>query len=161
MRVPRLLLVLAAIIPALGASGRASSIPSTSPATDSADVIAVVQAFGRALESGDSATALAMLAPDAIVLEAGGLESREEYRGHHLPADIKFHQSATTTVLSSHATVMGDAAWVSSTSRSEYTSNAQPVTSLGAELMVLSRTAHASRTWTIRAIHWSARRATR
>src|SRR5687768_2820649 len=41
------------------------------PATDSADIVAVIERFHAALASGDSAGALALLAPDAVILESG------------------------------------------------------------------------------------------
>lgn len=42
------------------------------------------------MAAGDSAALLTMLADDLVVLESGGLETRAEFRTHHLPADIAF-----------------------------------------------------------------------
>ncbi len=43
----------------------------------------------EALASGDSVTALELLAEDVVIYESGGVEaSREEYRSHHLPPDM-------------------------------------------------------------------------
>ena len=54
-----------------------------------APAVAAVDAFHAALGSGDAAAVLALLAEDVVVLEEGGAErSRDEYAGHHLPADI-------------------------------------------------------------------------
>ncbi|HEY0242913.1 MAG TPA: hypothetical protein VGC52_09640, partial [Gemmatimonadaceae bacterium] len=58
--------------------------------SDSATVVETVERYHAALESGDSATALALLAPDASILESGGIETRSEYRSHHLSGDIAF-----------------------------------------------------------------------
>ena len=60
---------------------------------DSSDVAATVDRFHAALSAGDSTGALALLADDAVILESGGVETRDEYRSHHLPADIAFAQA--------------------------------------------------------------------
>jgi ketosteroid isomerase-like protein len=126
-------------------------------ASDSADAVATVGRFRAALASGDSATALALLAPDAIVLESGAAESRAEYRRHHLPADIEYARAAPGTHALVQAIVHDDAAWVSSTSVTTGTVKGRAVDSAGAELIVLSRRDRQS-PWQIRAIHWSSRR---
>ncbi|HET9452942.1 MAG TPA: hypothetical protein VFO66_01560, partial [Gemmatimonadaceae bacterium] len=58
--------------------------------SDSTDVLDVVARYHRALATSDSAEALRLLAPDAVILESGGAETVAEYRAHHLPADIAF-----------------------------------------------------------------------
>ena len=47
---------------------------------DSAAVVEVIERYHAALSAGDTAMAMALLSPDAVVLESGGIESREEYR---------------------------------------------------------------------------------
>ena len=121
---------------------------------DSAAVAAVVERYHGALRSGDSAVALALLANDAVILESGGIERREEYRSHHLPADIAFARAVPGTRGPLRALVHGDIAWVTSTSTAQGQYRGQPVNSTGAELMVLSRERDG---WKIRAIHWSSR----
>jgi hypothetical protein len=92
----------------------------------------VVLAFHEALASGDSATALKLLAEDVVIYESGGVEaSREEYRSHHLPADMAFTSSTEREV-----TV--------------------EIHSTGTETMLLDLTSDG---WRIRHIHWSSRRA--
>jgi hypothetical protein len=54
------------------------------------DVARTVEQYHRALAAGDSTAALTLLAPDAVILESGGVETRDEYRGHHLPGDVAF-----------------------------------------------------------------------
>jgi ketosteroid isomerase-like protein len=127
--------------------------------TDSADVAAAAERFRAALSRGDSATVLAMLAPDLQVLESGGLEDRAEYRRHHLPADIEYARALHATHKVSAVVVHGDAAWVTSTSISQGTVRGRTINSAGAELLVLSR-AGARAPWQIRAIHWSSRKRT-
>jgi ketosteroid isomerase-like protein len=117
-------------------------------------VIATVQAFHEALARGDSAAALALLAPDLQVLESGSLENRDEYRRHHLPADIAFARAVPSQRGELSVVVSGDVAWVTGTSRTTGTYRERAINSAGVELMVLSR---APAGWQIRAIHWSSR----
>ncbi len=124
------------------------------PTSDSAAVAAVVENFHKALASGDSTAALTLLADDAIILESGGIESREGYRSGHLAADIGFARAVPSQRGSVNVRVRGDAAWASSTSTTRGETNGRQVNSVGAELMVLVRTAG---TWKIAAIHWSSR----
>src|SRR5688572_19089129 len=121
---------------------------------DSGAVAAVVARYHRALEEGDSATALSLLAPDATILESGGMESRAEYRSHHLSSDIEFARAVPSRQSALHVTVRGDVAWVRSTSISEGQFRGRTINAAGAELMVLSREVDG---WRIRAIHWSSR----
>lgn len=121
---------------------------------DSAAVAATVDAFHRALVTGDSVAALALLTVDAQVLEAGGIETLQEYRAHHLPADIAFAGAVPSERGPVRVTVRGDVAWAvsASTSRGEF--RGRPVNAAGAELMVLVRETEG---WRIAAIHWSSR----
>lgn len=123
--------------------------------TDSADVTAAVRRYHDALERGDSAAAVALLAPDAVILESGGLETVAEYRAHHLASDIEFAKAVPETRSAIQVAVRGDVAWAASTTTSKGTFRGRAVDSSGAELMVLTRTADG---WRIAAIHWSSRR---
>ena len=121
---------------------------------DSVAAAAAVRAYHEALEAGDSQAVLRLLASDALILENGDRETREEYREYHLQADILFSQAVPTHRSALQVIVSGDVAWVSSTSVTRGIYQKRPVNSSGAELMVLSRTAAG---WVIRAIHWSSR----
>ncbi len=121
---------------------------------DSAAVAAVVERFHGALAAGDSTGALALLAPDAIILEAGGVETRAEYRAHHLGGDIEFARAIRRQRGPMRVRVKGDVAWATSTSVTEGQFRERAINSAGAELMVLTRT---PRGWRISAIHWSSR----
>lgn len=122
--------------------------------SDSAAVAHVVTQYHAALASGDSAAALALLADDAIILETGGIETRAEYRSHHLPGDIRFAMAVKSERGPIHVRIKGDVAWTSSTSTTTGETNGRAVNSAGAELMVLVKTGSS---WKISAIHWSSR----
>ena len=126
----------------------------SSQSRDSADVAAAVHAYDRALSTGDSTAALALLAPDAVILESGGIETREEYRSHHLPGDIAFARAVPSQGGPVTVRVRGDVAWAWSTSTTQGEFRGRQINSSGAELMVLTRTATG---WRISAIHWSSR----
>jgi ketosteroid isomerase-like protein len=121
---------------------------------DSAAVAAVVSKYHMALSAGDSAAALALLADDAVILESGGVETRDEYRAHHLPGDIRFAMAVKSERGPVQVRILGDVAWTSSTSTTTGEMNGRAINSSGAELMVLVRT---SSGWKISAIHWSSR----
>lgn len=124
---------------------------------DTAAVGGVVRKFNEALVRGDSMAALALLADDAVVLESGGIEDRSEYRSHHLGADIEYSRALPPKPGPLRIRVVGDVAWVASTSTVDGESNGRAVHSTTAALMVLARTGEG---WRIRAIHWSSRRRT-
>lgn len=125
----------------------------TSPG-DSAAVVEVIERYHAALSAGDTATAMSLLSPDAVVLESGGIESREEYRSHHLPADMAFAKAVPRERGPIEVRVTGNTAWAASTSVTQGTFRDREINSQGAELMVLRRTDDG---WRIEAIHWSSR----
>jgi ketosteroid isomerase-like protein len=127
---------------AQSAEGEASAASST------------VRAYHEALASGDSKAALALLADDAVIMESGDRETREEYAIHHLSADIQFAQAVRTIHSNIAVNVRGEVAWVSSTSLTTGTFKGRSISSNGAELMILSKSTTG---WVIRAIHWSSR----
>ena len=122
--------------------------------SDSMAVAGVVDRYHHALAAGDSAAALALLSPNATILESGGVESLPEYRSHHLPADIAFARAVKGTRSPVRVTVRGDVAWTSATSTTRGKYRGKTVNSTGAESMVLIRSDDG---WTISAIHWSSR----
>ena len=142
-----------AIVVIVGLLGR--PIAAQAPSADSAAATAVVNAFHAALKAGNATEAMRTLAADAVLLEAGGIETRAEYEKNHLPADIEFEKVVTTTRTPYRVTVVGDAAWAVTTSEFKGTFQNRPVDSVGVELMVLSRDPAAG--WRIRSIHWSGR----
>ena len=115
-------------------------------------IAATVGAFHDALKKGDRAAVMALLAPDAQILEGGHAESRAEYEKGHLASDIEFAQAVPSTRDNVVARQEGTAAWVTSSSRVSGSFKGRDVNSASAELIVLSKTADG---WRIRAIHWS------
>jgi len=146
----RLYILASALLSALAAVPLAAQ-----PATNQqAEVVAVVDKFHASLAAGDSSAALQLLADDAVLLEAGSVETRAEYGKNHLPADIEFEKGVATKRSPIRVVVQGDAAWATSTSEVTGTFQGRAVDFVGAESMVLSREPAG---WRIRAIHWSSR----
>ena len=133
---------------------RAQASQAATPATDSAAVAQIVHAYHEALRGADTATVSHLLAADVRVAESGGVETRDEYLHHHLGGDMTFAAAVERTAGPLHVTVVGDVAWVTSTSRTTGTFRDRTIDSMGAELMVLGRESDG---WRIRAIHWSSR----
>jgi ketosteroid isomerase-like protein len=130
------------------------AIAAQTTAAAEADVQKVVDAFHAGLKRGDAAAVMQLLAPDVVMLEAGGIETRAQYEKDHLPADFEFEKVVTSAFKPYRVVVVGDVAWTIHTSESKGTFRNRPVDSLGVELMVLSKDASG---WRIRAVHWSAR----
>ncbi|MDF0675495.1 MAG: nuclear transport factor 2 family protein [Nitrospira sp.] len=113
---------------------------------------AAVRSFHEALRRGDVQAVQELLATDAVILEGGHLESRQEYLRHHLSADIEFAKAVPSKVTKSETTVSGQTAWVHSVTVSQGKFHNRKIKLSGAELVVLTRTASG---WEIRAVHWS------
>lgn len=151
---PHRLLILFALTSTASLSPLAAQQHQHTAGGDSAAVAAVIDRYHRALADGDSATALSLLATDVTILESGGMETRDDYRGHHLPGDIAFAMAIRSVRGSVRVVVRGDAAWATSTSTTQGDFRGRAIDSAGAELVVLSREPDG---WKIRAIHWSSR----
>ena len=124
-------------------------------ATDAASPVSTVNAFRRALESGQEQAALELLAPELLVYESGDQNrTRGEYAAHHLRADMAFLAKVRVRMLEQRASGDGALAWVATRSRIS-----GPTADLvGTETMVLRREAAG---WRIVHVHWSSRPATR
>ncbi|MDI1327743.1 MAG: nuclear transport factor 2 family protein [Brevundimonas sp.] len=122
---------------------------------EAADAVTAVDAFHAALKAGDTAAALALLAPDVMIFEEGGAErSREEYASHHLGSDAAFAAASEATVARRSGWADGDVAWIVSEGRTTGQFNGRAVDRLTTETMVLKRHADG---WRIHHIHWSSR----
>jgi len=157
-RLPRVILLAAPMFLGAGAVLRPAFVLAQSQvgahSVDSAAVARVVDSYHAALSTGDSAAALRLLAPDVMILESGGVETRAEYRSHHLAGDIAFATGVKSVRAPLRIHVAGDIAWTVGTSTTKGQYNSRPINSAGAESMVLSRTPEG---WRIRSIHWSSR----
>ena len=137
-----------AILSVLWLSGCASQPPD-------AEVGTALESFYGAMKQGDTAAAMARIAPGAVFIESGRLETRAEYEKNHLPADIAFEKQVTGRRGPLHVTVNGDTAWVIATTEYEGTFDGSPVDFVSSQLAVLTRQDGA---WLIRSVHWSSRR---
>lgn len=153
MRAMRLIVFTAGLLAAMATPMLAQHAAHHS-ASDSAAVLAVIERFHSALGAGDSLTAISLLAREVIILESGGIETRDEYRAHHLAGDIAFSQAIKADRKIVQVRVRGDVAWVSSVSVMQGSFRERPINAAGAELIVLTREADH---WLISAIHWSSR----
>jgi ketosteroid isomerase-like protein len=119
------------------------------------DPEAVVAAFHDALASGDSSQALALLSPDVLIYENGAVDvSREQYRVHHLPADIAFATNTTREVTAQSGGRSADIAWLMSATTTTGTFRGREIDTRGTETILLRQTAAG---WRITHIHWSSR----
>lgn len=140
---------------ALGLSTIAPSVHAQAAGGDSAAVLATVTRFHDALSARDSVGAVSLLASDALILESGVVETRADYVGHHLAADMKAGQGAKRARVVLRVTLIGDAAYVVTKTTTPATNADGSNGSEMAELMVLSKS---STGWAIRTVHWSSRR---
>jgi ketosteroid isomerase-like protein len=132
----------------------ASPLAARAPATASANgATATVDAFHAALHRGDTRTAAAMLAENALIFESGGVErSKAEYVAQHLPADAEFSRSVSSVVTKRVAHSNGALAWVASEGRTTGTYKGKALVLLTTETMVLREVGQG---WKIVHIHWS------
>lgn len=130
---------------------KAVQASSLSPSARSA--ASVVDAFHAALRRGDTRSAAAMLAADALIFEGGGIErSRAEYASHHLAADAAYSQAVPAVVTRRSGDSAGSVAWIASEGRTTGTFRGQAVARVTAETMILRRIGGS---WKIVHIHWS------
>lgn len=126
-----------------------------SPADPGADAaVETVERFQTALANRDRATVEELLLADAVILEGGGLETKDEYFDHHFGADATFLNDLDREIEHRQVRREKGMAWVSTKSRLYGTYDDDSVDLSSAELMVLRETPDG---WRIAAIHWSSR----
>jgi ketosteroid isomerase-like protein len=123
---------------------------------DAAVVKSVVEEFHKALSDGKPDQAMALLASDALIVEGGTVQTRDEYQREHLAEDIAYARAVPSTQRSIVVRQAGDIAWVTSTFSVTGSFGDKPVNNLAAETMILAKTPVG---WRIRAIHWSSHEA--
>jgi ketosteroid isomerase-like protein len=142
------------VVLALGLlAGAATSV--LAQRADSTGAVAAVEQFHAALSAADSARAVSLLSEDVVIVESGTIQTRAEYLGGHLGADMRASQGAKGERTLIKVTVVGDAAYVVSKTVTPPTGAQGSTGSEMAELMVVTKTATG---WKIRAVHWSSRR---
>lgn len=112
-----------------------------------------VVAFHDALSNSNAKTVMAVLSPDVIILEGARIErSAQEYREHHLQADMRFSAAVNTTTVDHYVRVHNDTAVSISRSRTVGTYKGKQIDRQGNETLVLKLIdGH----WKITHIHWS------
>lgn len=126
------------------------------PSLDAAAISAAVDAFHHALATGDGKDVMSLLSPEALVVEAGMVQTRSKYESEHLADDIAFAREVTGKQTSRNVQQNGDVAWVTTTFRVTGTFHAKAIDNIAAETAVLTRTAGG---WRIRNLHWSSHKA--
>jgi ketosteroid isomerase-like protein len=100
---------------------------SASTADAETEAMAVLESFYGAMKKGDTAAAMALIAPDALFVESGRLETRAEYEKNHLPNDIEFESQVTGKREPVRITVNGDTAWIIANTEYNGTFDGSPV----------------------------------
>jgi ketosteroid isomerase-like protein len=131
----------------------ASCTSRTSKPTDQADVEAAIESFYAAMKKGDPKAAMAMIAPDAMFVESGRLETRQQYEESHLPNDIDFEKQITGKRSPWQITVNGDTAWGIASTEYQGAFDGRDLAFVSRQLAVVTRGEDGK--WLIRSIHWS------
>ena len=120
--------------------------PGAAPAAE-----AVARAFQAALQRGDRAAVLALLAPDVRISEGGHTQTRDEYAAGHLGEDIAFLKAARVTPVSLGSMPMGDTAMVGSESDIRATAKGKPAMLRSREMLDLRKDGGS---WKIVSVRW-------
>lgn len=127
-------------------------------APDAAAITAAAESFHKALAAGKPDEVMSLLQPDALIVEAGAVQTRAEYQREHLAADIAYARAVSGKPRDVIVRQEGNIAWVTSTFEVSGTFEGKPVHSFSAETMVLTRTDGG---WRIRNVHWSSHKASK
>lgn len=111
-------------------------------------------AFRAAIVANDSTAAASIILEDALIVEGGGIETREHYLSGHFNGDGAFLSAMTREPVERTVSVAGHVAWITSTSRLQGNYRDRDVDVTSAELLVLE---HSEAGWKVAAVHWSSR----
>jgi ketosteroid isomerase-like protein len=125
-------------------------------APDAAAITSTVEAFHKALAAGERDRVMALLLPDALIVEGGSAQTQQEYEREHLGEDIAFARAVPGTLQEVVVRQEGHAAWVTRTFRVVGDFQGRAIDNMSAETVVLTKT---SGGWGIRTIHWSSHKA--
>ncbi|UVW27445.1 nuclear transport factor 2 family protein [Massilia sp. H6] len=135
----------------------ALAISATSLQAGAATALDTVASFHEALAAGKADAASIFLSPTVQIYESGHVErSRDEYAGHHLPADMAFARATGQTVLRQNEKVEGNVAIVTRETETKGSFKGAKVHAFGTETVVLEKQGDK---WLITHIHWSSRKA--
>lgn len=110
-----------------------------------------------ALSAGDADAVQALLDPQVVIYESGGVENGfAEYAAHHLPADMAFLRDMQHEILDEQTRVFGGQALYWSRSRVRGVYKDKPMDLYSNETLWLHRV---DGQWRIQHIHWSSREA--
>src|SRR5207237_8178157 len=101
--------------------------------------LSAVHAFHAALAHGDAKAALALLAEDAVILEAGTAQTRDEYAGEHLGEDIAFAIAVQTTRINEAVRHAGNLVLATATTHSQGNLDGHKIDRNGAGFVVLAK----------------------
>lgn len=111
-----------------------------------------LDAFHHALEEGNEQAALRWLSADALILEGGGVETRDEYASHHLGSDMAFLSAMNSERLSRDIQAGDDLVTIITRSRLTGTFKDKEIDVVSSETAVLTQ---AGDDWQIQHLHWS------
>ena len=114
-----------------------------------------VETFHRAIRTGDAAAASAVLAPDAMIFEQGGVEqNRAQYMSGHFAEDAAYGKAVREEIVARQSHAEGSFAWVVTQGRATGAWAGKPVLRRTTETVILERIGGR---WHITHIHWSSR----
>ncbi|MCT6701038.1 YybH family protein [Rheinheimera sp. 4Y26] len=146
-------LLLAAVSNPLWAHGKSSSNQAVDAAVYQSAAGQVVQQFHQALQQGKRDLVLAQLSPAVQIFEGGAVErSRDEYKAHHLDADIKYLSQVSSELLEQQIEIIGDVAYAVSRSSQKGEIKGKKIDRTGIESLVLR---NIRGQWQIVLVHWS------
>ncbi len=125
-------------------------------APDAAAIRKTAEEFHQALAGGQPDQVMALLHPDALIVEGGTVQTRDEYQSEHLAADIAYASAVPGKKTKVVVRQEGETAWVTSTFIVSGKFKEKTINERAAETMVLQKTTDG---WRIRNIHWSSEKA--
>lgn len=125
-------------------------------APEAAAITSTVEQFHKALAAGESDKVMSLLLPDALIVEAGVVQTRDEYQRHHLAEDIAFARAVPGTQRDIVIRQEGTVAWVTTMFRMVGQFQGKPIDTSAAETAILTKNSDG---WRIRSLHWSSHKA--
>lgn len=135
----------------------AAGVSSGEPAAADAEAITfTIEEFHKAMAAGKPDKVMSLLLPDALIVEAGTVQTRQDYQQKHLSEDMAFARAVPVTSQNVVVRQEGTAAWVTTMFRMVGQFHDKPIDNRAAETVILTRTPAG---WRIRTIHWSSYKA--